>query len=166
VSQTLNRVLTSYRIGDPAGSHKIFDSAGSKLFPGRWNSAASPMIYTSEHYSTAMLEKLVHGNGHMPPNQHWIEITIPNGISYETFSEPHNPGWDSRDPIIAQSFGEAWQQSGRSLLLIVPSIVARMECNFLINDSHPEFSQLTTTLHKPIWWDTRLFPPVKRAKKP
>jgi RES domain-containing protein len=113
---------------------------------------------SNEHYSTAMLEKLVHGNGHMPPNQHWIEITIPNGISYETFSEAHHPGWDSSDPIVSQPFGETWQQSGRSLLLIVPSVVARMEYNFLINDSHPEFKVLTTSLNKPIWWDDRLFP--------
>lgn len=125
------------------------------------------MIYTSEHYSTAMLEKLVRGNGHMPPNQHWIEITIPNGISYETFSEAHHPGWDSRDPAVSQPYGAAWQQSRRSLLLIVPSVVARMEHNFLINDSHPEFKFLTASLHKPIWWDNRLFPSTaKPARKP
>ncbi len=163
--QTLTKILKSYRIGDPAGSYQIFDSTGAKLFPGRWNSFASPMIYTSEHYSTAMLEKLAHGNGHMPPNQHWIEITIPNGISYEMFSEAHHPGWDSRDPAIAQAFGEAWQQSGRSLLLIVPSVVVRMEYNFLINDSHPEFRQLITSLHKPIWWDDRLFPAARAKRK-
>jgi RES domain-containing protein len=165
--QVLDRVLVSYRIGDPDGNYPIFDSTGSKLFPGRWNTATSPMIYTSEHYSTAMLEKLVHGNGHMPPNQHWIAITIPNGISYETFSEAHYPGWESLDPIVSQRFGAAWWQSGRSLLLIVPSVVARMEHNFLINDSHPEFERLTTTLHKPVWWDDRLFPsPKPLAKKP
>ncbi len=164
--QTLTNVLKSYRIGDPAGQYKIFDSTGSKLFPGRWNTVASPMIYTSEHYSTAMLEKLVRGNGHMPPNQHWIEITIPNGISYEIFSEAHHPGWDSRDPTISQPYGEAWQQSGRSLLLIVPSVVARMEHNFLINDGHPEFKQLTTSLHKPIWWDDRLFKPARKSTRP
>ncbi len=165
--QTLTNVLKSYRIGDPAGQYQIFDSNGSKLFPGRWNTVASPMIYTSEHYSTAMLEKLVRGNGHMPPNQHWIEITIPNGISYETFSEAHHPGWDSRDPAVSQPYGAAWQQSRRSLLLIVPSVVARMEHNFLINDSHPEFKFLTASLHKPIWWDNRLFPSTaKPARKP
>jgi RES domain-containing protein len=46
-------------------------------------------------------------------------------------------------------------------------VVARMEHNFLINDSHPEFERLTTTLHKPVWWDDRLFPsPKPLAKKP
>ena len=41
------------------------------------------MIYTSAYYSTAMLEKLVRGSGRLPPNQHYIELTIPNGSSYE-----------------------------------------------------------------------------------
>jgi RES domain-containing protein len=158
-AQILDRILKAYRIGDPAGAYPIFDSTGSKLYPGRWNTASSPMIYTSEHYSTAVLEKLVHGSGRMPPNQHWIEISIPPGIQYEMFSTAHHPGWDDEDCLISKAYGEAWQQSKRSPLMIVPSIVARMECNFLINDSHPEAPRITRTLHQPIWWDKRLFPP-------
>ncbi|HEX3993859.1 MAG TPA: RES domain-containing protein [Acetobacteraceae bacterium] len=156
-AQTLDRILTAYRIGDPAGAYQIFDATGSKLWPGRWNTSISPMIYTSETYSLAMLEKLVHGNGHMPPNQHWIEITIPPGVSYEMFSSAHHAGWDTEDCLVAKAFGEAWQQSKRSLLLIVPSVVARMERNVLINDVHPEMQRVTYGLHQPIWWDRRLF---------
>ncbi|MDR3538346.1 MAG: RES domain-containing protein [Acetobacteraceae bacterium] len=156
-AQTLDRVLTAYRLGDPAGAHRIFDAAGSKLWPGRWNTADSPMIYTSEHYSTAMLEKLAHGNGHMPPNQHWIEITIPPGVSYEVLSTAHHPGWDAEDCLVAKAYGRAWQQSKLSLLLVVPSVVARMERNVLINGGHPEVGRITHGLHQPIWWDGRLF---------
>ncbi len=157
IPQTLDRILTAYRIGDPDGAFPIFDSTGSRLWPGRWNTAASPMIYTSEHYSTAMLEKLVHGNGRIPPGQHWIEITIPPGVSYELFPTAHHPGWDAEDCLVAKAFGEAWRRSMRSLLLIVPSVVARMERNLLINDGHPEARQVTHGLHAPIWWDGRLF---------
>jgi RES domain-containing protein len=82
-AQILDRVFRAYRTDDPKGDYPIFDATGSKLFPGRWNIAASPMIYASEHYSTAMFEKLVPGSGGLPPNQHFIEITMPNGISYE-----------------------------------------------------------------------------------
>jgi RES domain-containing protein len=59
---------------------------------------------------------------------------------------------------VAKVFGEAWQQSHRSLLLIVPSVVARMERNVLINDSHADVRRITSSLHQPIWWDRRLFP--------
>jgi RES domain-containing protein len=157
-AQTLDRMLTAYRIRDPAGAYPIFDATGSKLWPGRWNTGASPMVYTSDTYSLAMLEKLAHGNGHVPPNQHWIAITIPPGVSYEMFSSAHHPGWDAEDCRVAKAFGAAWQQSYRSLLLIVPSVVARMERNVLINDSHADVRRITSSLHQPIWWDRRLFP--------
>jgi len=123
-AQTLDRVLKSYRIGDPDGAHPIFDETGSKLYPGRWNTRASPMIYTSEHYSTAMLEKLVRGNGRLPPNQLFIEILIPNGISYDVLTPAHLPGWDEVTPSVSRQYGESWQRQQRSLILLVPSIVA------------------------------------------
>jgi hypothetical protein len=31
-----------------------------------------------------MLEKLAMGNGRLPPKQHWIRITVPGGVSYES----------------------------------------------------------------------------------
>lgn len=164
-AQRLDRVLRCYRIGDPAGLYPIFDASGSKLFPGRWNTPASPIIYTSEHYSTAMLEKLAHGSGSLPPNQHFIEITIPNGVSYETASPAHLPGWDHISGAVSKAFGEMWQRSKRSLLLLVPSIVARLEMNILVNPDHSEFRQITHGLHQPVWWDSRLFvtTPVMRS---
>src|SRR5690606_22257013 len=84
--QTLDRTLTCYRIGDPEGAWPIFDATGSRVAPGRWNTARTPLIYASEHYATAMLEKLANGSGDLPPDQHYIEITIDAGVSYETFS--------------------------------------------------------------------------------
>ena len=156
-AQILDRVLTTYRIGDPDGAFPIFDATGSIRYPGRWNTQASAMIYTSEHYSTAMLEKLVHGSGQLPPNQHYIEITIPNGVSYETLDTAALPDWYLESASSSKPFGDAWQQERRSLILIVPSVVARLECNILINQDHREFPKITTSLHQPVWWDKRLF---------
>lgn len=159
-AQTLDRVVFCYRIGDPTGTYPIFDASGSKLYPGRWNTPASPMIYTSQHYSTAMLEKLAHGSGRLPPNQHFIEITIPNGVPYEMVTPAHLPGWDHIGGSASKAYGEAWQQAKRSLLLFVPSVVARLEANILINPDHPEFPKITHGLHQPVWWDARLFASV------
>lgn len=156
-AQILDRTLTAWRIGDPDGRFPIFDTTGSRLFPGRWNTATTPMIYSSEHYSTAMLEKLVHGNGRLPPNQHFIRITIPAGVTYEMFSPDHHPGWDAEDALLAKAHGAGWQRSARSLLLLVPSLVARMEHNILINEHHPDRPRISHDLHRPVWWDRRLF---------
>ena len=156
-AQTLDRVLVCYRIGDPKGAHPIFDATGSTLNPGRWNTSACPVLYTSEHYSTALLEKLVHGSGHMPPNQHYIEITIANGVSYEVLNTASLPDWALAAATPSKAYGDAWQRQKRSLLLIVPSVVARVDRNFLINPEHPQFKQVKPSLHRPIWWDDRLF---------
>ncbi len=156
-AQILDRTLTSFRIGDPAGIYPIFDATGSTVAPGRWNLPSSPMIYSSEHYSTALLEKLVHGSGRLPPNQHHIEITIPRGISYEVVSPHHLPGWDAMPADESKAFGEKWCRERRSAVLLVPSVVARFDRNVLINPAHPDFPAIEAGLHEPVYWDRRLF---------
>jgi len=68
------------------------------------------------------VEKLVHANLVMPANQHFIEITIPNGFSYEVFQTAAQPGWDSRNETICKTFAQARYDQHRSTLLMVPSI--------------------------------------------
>ena len=152
-----DRVLTCYRIGDPDGDFPIYDAEGARLYPGRWNTETSPVIYASEHYSTAMLEKLIHANLVMPANQHYIAITIPNGITYEMFQPAAHPGWDSKDETICKTFAQGWYDETRSALLIVPSIPARLDRNFLINPLHPDTKGITHTMAEPVWWDERLY---------
>lgn len=157
-AQRLDRVLTCFRIGDPDGTYPIFDATGSRLAPGRWNDPRHPVIYASEHYATAMLEKLARGNGRLPPNQHYITITIPSGITYEVVTKDGLPGWDTLEPDTSRRYGARWASERRSLILLVPSYVARIERNVVINPHHPEFRVVTHSLHEPVWWDQRLFP--------
>jgi RES domain-containing protein len=113
-----NPILMTYRIGDPDGIHPIYDSEGARLYSGRWNMLASPIIYTLKHYSTAMLEKLVHASSVLPPNQHHIRITIPNGTNYDIFQTAAHPGWDrkedERDIIGSTGRAQYPNQSGSS----------------------------------------------------
>jgi RES domain-containing protein len=155
--QRLDHALVVYRIGDPDGAYPIFDATGSQLFPGRWNDRNTPVIYAAAHYSTAMLEKLVHGSGLLPPNQHYIEITVPRGSSYEALTAESLPGWDDEDPGVARRFGARWARERRSLLLLVPSFVARLEQNVIINPLHTSFSRIEQSPPTPAWWDERLF---------
>jgi RES domain-containing protein len=156
-AQILDRTLTAYRIGDPQGAFPIFSAAGARFAPGRWHTPDAPIIYASEHYSTALLEKLARTSGDLPPNQHFVEITIDAGVSYEVFSPAHHPGWDAAEPVVAQAYGTAWRREGRSAVLIVPSVVARIERNILINPAHADFGRIRAGLHQPVWWDRRLF---------
>lgn len=156
-SQRLDRTLAAYRIGDPDGLYPIFDATGSTLAPGRWNTPGSPVIYSSEHFSTALLEKLVRGSGQLPPNQHFVRISIPRGVSYEIFSPPALPGWDTMPATVSKLYGEAWCRERRSAILLVPSVIARLDRNVLINPAHPDFALIEASLHEPVFWDRRLF---------
>ena len=70
-AQILDCIVSCFRIGDPNGAYPIFDATGSTIAPGRPNVSGRRMIYTSEHYSTALIEKLVHDIGRLPPNEHY-----------------------------------------------------------------------------------------------
>jgi RES domain-containing protein len=155
--QRLDRTLVCYRIGDPLGEFPIYDARGSAISPGRWNDASAPVVYASEHYSNAMLEKLTRGNATLPPNQHFISIMIPNGTSYETVTKDHLPGWDTRRPAVSREFGTRWVKEARSAILLVPSYVARIERNVVINSAHADAAGIETSLPEPVWWDERLF---------
>jgi RES domain-containing protein len=154
--RVLDEPLTCFRIGEPDGEFPIFSGEGARRYPGRWNVAGQGMIYASLCYSTSLLEKLVRTTI-MPPDQHYVSINIPAGISYEEFNEAKVPGWDADNSLAAKSFGSIWYDSGRSAILIVPSVVARLDRNVLINSDHPEFRRIKASREAPIWWDGRLF---------
>ena len=155
--RTLGSPLSAYRIGDPEGEFPIWDDGGARLSSGRWHEEGAAVIYASEHYSTAMLEKLVHYQGELPSGQHFVEITIPAGISYEVVNVDFIEGWWAADGEAARQFGRQWYLENRSAILIVPSVVARMERNVVFNTRHPDFGKIEAGLETPIWWDNRLF---------
>lgn len=156
MGRTLQHAVRAFRIGDPDGEHDIFSGDGAKANPGRWNVAGEAMIYAAEHYSTAMLEKLVY-TGEMPPNQHFLEIEIPAGVSYEVVTGDSLPHWSSRTCAASRGFGSKWLNEGRSAILFVPSVIARLDRNILINPDHPDTSRIKPGLEQPVAWDERLF---------
>ena len=63
-----------------------------------------------------MLEKLVHSDRVLPPNQHYIRITIPNRVSYEICQTATHPGWDAKSESICKVFVEGWYEKRGSAL--------------------------------------------------
>ena len=153
----LEEPLTAYRIGDPKGAWPVYSAEGASRISGRWHEIGDRVIYASEHYSTAMLEKLVQWNGVPPTNQHWIDIAIPAGVKCEVVDAGLLTGWELLDSEVAQAFGHHWYAEQRSAILIVPSVVARMERNIVINAAHNDFPLLEPGKETPVWWDERLF---------
>lgn len=154
-TRVLSEPVRAYRIGDPKGIFPIYSARGSVRTEGRWHEKGQEVIYASRYYSTAMLEKLAHYNSILPSNQHYIEIDMPVGISYETVTAQVLPGWI--DKKKARAYGSRWYQEQRSAVLIMPSYVAQIEENVLINCAHSEFARIRVGLEYPVFWDGRLF---------
>jgi len=155
--RVLAEPMRVYRIGDPQGTYPIYSGEGAARGEGRWHEKGQEVIYTSRHYSTALLEKLAHFNGVLPANQHYIEIEIPKGVSYEIFTKDSVPHW--LELPKARAAGSKWFKEKRSAILIVPSFVARIEENVIINCGHPDAQRIRPGLEHPVAWDMRLFQP-------
>lgn len=155
--RTLPQPLRAFRIGDPEGAYPIYSGEGAAKTEGRWHSKGQEVIYASIHYSTALLEKLAHYNGILPPNQHFIEIDMPAGTSYEVVTKDSLPEWHLSVSPQARTHGSKWLKENRTAILLVPSYVAREEENVLINPHHRGAAKITHSLEKPVCWDLRLF---------
>ena len=68
------------------------------------------------------------------------------------------PGWNRPDYVASQDYGDAWYDSGRTAVLIVPAVPAMgLERNVLINRRHLQFRLVTHAEPRPTVWDARLF---------
>jgi RES domain-containing protein len=147
--------LRAFRIADMR--HAIFDGSGAMLHGARWNSPGRRVIYASETYAGALLEILVHASGRVPQSQGYIEIEIPAGLSIEEIAPDELPRWDSPSMEAAQALGDAWYDQRRAPVLMVPSVVTRVERNILLNEAHPDFARIRASRPLPVRWDARLW---------
>jgi RES domain-containing protein len=146
-----------YRIGD--ARHPLWDGTGAALVGGRWNSAGRPVIYGSLSYSCAMLEILAHASiGRIPATHSLVTVKVPDGMPMERHEATSLPAaWGAENSASARLFGDRWLSEVRSAVLIVPSVVARLDWIALVNPLHPDSGRLIASPPEPVEWDKRLF---------
>lgn len=146
-----------FRIGD--SRHTLWDGTGAAMVGGRWNSPGAPAIYGSLSYACCMLEILVHANiGRIPTTHCYVVADVPANVPIERHDSQTLPlGWDGDDPSIARRFGDQWLVEVRSAVLVVPSVVAKLEWNAVVNPRHPAASHLVVSQSQKVIWDQRLF---------
>ena len=147
--------LRAFRIADMR--HTIFDGSGAMIHGARWNSPGRRVIYAAETYAGALLEILVHASGSVPRSQGYVEIEIPSGLSIEEITQGDLPRWDAPSFEATRAFGDRWYDERRTPVLIVPSVVTRVERNVLINQEHPEFPLIQAGQAVRVRWDARLW---------
>ncbi|MGR9088182.1 MAG: RES family NAD+ phosphorylase [Gammaproteobacteria bacterium] len=146
-----------FRIGD--SRHPIWDGTGSAMIGGRWNSPGRPVIYGSLSYSCAMLEILAHANiGRIPDTHGFVMAEVSEGVSIESHDADSLPvDWHLENSTSARAFGDQWLHESRTAILVVPSVVARLDRYALVNLFHPDASLLIVSAPERVVWDTRLF---------
>lgn len=146
-----------FRIGDER--HPLWDGTGAALVGGRWNSPGRQVIYSSLSYACAMLEILAHASiGRIPTTHRFLIADVPDGVTIERHDASTLPfGWDAEGSSSARCFGDQWLKEVRSVILLVPSVVVRLEWNALVNPLHPDSARLVISPSEKVVWDKRLF---------
>ena len=146
-----------FRIADER--HPLWDGTGAALVGGRWNSPGRQVIYGSLSYACAMLEILAHASiGRVPTTHRFLVADVPDDVSIERQDDNSLPGgWDAEGSAFARIFGDQWLQEKRSAILLVPSVIAKLEWNALVNPLHPDTHRLVISETKNVVWDKRLF---------
>jgi RES domain-containing protein len=146
-----------YRISNAVYKNDI-SGTGAKLNGARWNSKGTPMLYTAEHISLAVLEMLVNTNF----KDYSIEldllfIQLATDISAtEIKLNKLKTSW-KEDFAYTKFIGDEFIKQNHSLLLKVPSAVISDEYNFLVNTLHADFKKVKLIKTKSFWPDKRLF---------
>jgi RES domain-containing protein len=106
-----------------------------------------------------MLEILAHANiGRIPETHQYVIVVVPDEVSKELLEEDALPqGWDSESTSSAKAFGDRWINEARSSILIVPSVIARLDRNALVNPLYPDAKKLIFSEPSKVIWDKRLF---------
>jgi RES domain-containing protein len=137
--------LRVYRAFDRKHEATAFSGEAARLYGGRWNSVGTAVIYTSTTFSLALLEIMVNDSTRRaPPGMVCAPMDIPNESRLEVLDIaklPHR--WlDSPAPPECQLAGDSWVNHGETVGLVVPSAVARIETNVLLNPAHPDFVRI------------------------
>lgn len=153
----MNRV---YRVLRRAYARAAFDGEGAYRYGGRWSSPGTRLGYASQHQSLAMLEYFVHLDKDDPPDDLVLAVAeVPADVSRKRITLARLPALrrQAAAPPGLVRFGDEFVRRGNDCVLIVPSVLAPSECNWLINPAHPHFRRIKVLKTEPLHYDPRMF---------
>jgi RES domain-containing protein len=133
-----------YRLVHPRHSRTAFSGEGAFLAGGRWNSPGIRVVYTSSSIALAVLEVLAYRKARKPlPPRHLYRVTLDqDDVMWLQSAHLPNDWMVYLHPAGTQAIGDAWVNSGTTLALAVPSVLAPQEHNIVLNCGHPGFARL------------------------
>ncbi len=149
-----------YRVLRKRYGRAPFEGEGSYRYGGRWSSPGVRLSYASEHQSLALLEYFVHLDQDDPPGDLVLAIAeVPDDLPRERV-EPGRLPANWRDPVAPAALvriGNGFVQRQEHCVLLVPSVLAPSEYNYLINPKHEEFKRIVDLGSEPLRYDPRMF---------
>lgn len=152
-----------WRIAADTRRYPADDLSGgvAAVSPGRWNDEKQAVLYTASTIAISVLETVAHiDDAGVPLNRYLIRIDVPNEV------------WKKREEVDLASlpitwaampagrgsvnFGSVWIASGRSPILLVPSVIVPEERAVLVNPLHSLFRKLKASIVRPFEYN-RLF---------
>ena len=148
-----------YRVLRQAYAGNPFDGEGAYRYGGRWSSPGTRLSYASEHQSLAMLEYFVHLDRDDPPDDLVLAVAeVPENLARQEIDARDLPrNWrDTPAPAALARLGDDFVRRGRSAVLVVPSVLAASEHNWLLNPQHADFKAITPAKVEPLSCDPRI----------
>lgn len=149
--------MQAFRIVKKRHALSAFSGEGARAYGGRWNLPGTPMVYAAHSRALAALETLAHfGGAERRMAFLTFEIEIPDALALRVAAADLPRDWRSAEPRHAtQALGSEWQRSGRSVALVVPSVLVPQEYNVLLNPEHPDAVKILVTYPEPFTFDER-----------
>ena len=153
-------VLWRIAADTPGYAADDLSGTGAKLTGGRWNSKGVPVVYCATSIALATLETVHYlRTGALPFNRFLVRIEVPEVVWQARMTlDPVPGGWDAIPAgIAASSAGDGWIVSGKTALLVVPSVIVPDESNVLLNPCHPDAAAITASTVRRWHYDPRFF---------
>jgi RES domain-containing protein len=110
--------------------------------------------------SLAILEYFVHIDmDDAPRDLVMVSAEIPDSVSRVVMEPGHLPPdwWQTPAPPHLTAIGDYFAAQVKAAVLVLPSVLAPPERNWLINPLHPEFARIRVSLPEPFRYDFRFF---------
>ncbi|MDP8243529.1 MAG: RES domain-containing protein [Candidatus Hinthialibacter antarcticus] len=142
--------LTAWRLVHSKYLNKPLTGEGAQKSGGRWNHKGTPIIYAAQAISLSVLEILARilDSGDLK-HYRFRSVEFDDSQVQRIEQSELSLNWNSLPPTNeTKDIGNEWAKSNQSLILAVPSVIIPIECNYLINPSHPEFRSLVIHTNK------------------
>jgi RES domain-containing protein len=151
-----------YRLARLVFAANPFDGEGSFRFGGRWSYPGTRIVYTAERLSLAMLEYLAHLDpNRLPDDLVLAQAEVPDSVSRISIRPRDLPADWAHYPAPAEigRIGDQFVLDAKAAVLIVPSVLAPTDDNWLINPVHPDSRFIRILPIERFQYDRRLISP-------